>query len=110
MKKVRANYIWRMLTIIQFRIFCLPVSSLVLYGHETWSLTPREEQKLRVFENWVLKRICGSVKEKETGGWRKVHNEELHNLNFSSNITRLEDVMTGCEIDEKGKQNFGWKN
>jgi hypothetical protein len=53
---------------------------VVLYGRETWSLTLREERRLRVFENRVLRRIFGTKRDEETGGWRKLHNEELHNL------------------------------
>jgi hypothetical protein len=55
----------------------LPV---VLYGCETWSLTVREEHKQRVFENRVLRRIFVPKRDGVTGGWRKLHNEELHNL------------------------------
>jgi hypothetical protein len=46
----------------------------------TWSLTIREEHKLRVFENRVLRRIFGPKRDGVTGGWRKRHNEELHDL------------------------------
>jgi hypothetical protein len=55
----------------------LPV---VLYGCETWTLTLREEHRLRVFENRVLRRIFVPKRDEDTGGWRKLHNEELHNL------------------------------
>jgi hypothetical protein len=55
----------------------LPV---VLYGCETWSLTLREEHRLRVFENRVLRRICGPKMDEATEGWRKLHNEELRDL------------------------------
>jgi hypothetical protein len=61
----------------------LPV---VLYGCETWSLTLREEHRLRVFENRVLRRIFGPKREEVMGDWRKLYNEELYNLYFSSNI------------------------
>jgi hypothetical protein len=47
---------------------------------ETWSLTLREEYGLRVFENRVLRRIIGPKKEKVVGVWRRLHNEEVHNL------------------------------
>jgi hypothetical protein len=57
-----------------------------LYGYKTWSLTLREEQRLRVFENGVLRRIFGPKREEVTGEWRKLHDEELHNLYLSSNI------------------------
>jgi hypothetical protein len=62
---------------------------VVLYGCETWSLTLREEHRLRVFENMVLRRIFGRKRDEVTGGWRKLHNEELHNLYFSPNIIRM---------------------
>jgi hypothetical protein len=53
-----------------YKTIILPV---VLYGCETWSLTLREEQRLRVFENWVLRRICGLKRDKVKGKWRKLH-------------------------------------
>jgi hypothetical protein len=61
----------------------------VLYGYETWFLTLREEHKLRVFENWVQKRIFVQKRNEVTGGWRKLHNEELHNLYSSPSIIRM---------------------
>jgi hypothetical protein len=78
-----------MLAVIQSKIFCLPISfkkklkikihktvilPLVLYGCRTWSLTLREEQRLRVFENGVLRRIFGPKRE-EDGLWRKLHSD-----------------------------------
>jgi hypothetical protein len=65
-----------------YKTIILPV---VLYGCETWSLTLREEHKLRVFENRVLRRIFGPKRDEVTGEWRKLHNEELHDL-YSSSI------------------------
>jgi hypothetical protein len=59
-----------------------------LYGCETWSLTLREENRLRVFENRVLRRIFGPKRDEVTGEWRKLHNEELHILFSSPNIIR----------------------
>jgi hypothetical protein len=53
---------------------------VVLYGCETLSLTLREEHRLRVFENRVLRRIFGPKRDEVTRDWRKLHNEELHNL------------------------------
>ena len=61
----------------------------VLYGCETWSLTLREEDKMRVFENRVLRRIFGPKTEEVTGEWRKLHNEELNDLYCSPNIIRV---------------------
>ena len=51
-----------------------------LYGCETWSLQLREERRLRVFENRVLRGIFGSKRDEVTGEWRKLHNEELNDL------------------------------
>jgi hypothetical protein len=56
------------------------ILSVILYGSETWSLILREEHRLRAFENKVLRRIFGPKRDKVTGGWRKLHNEELRDL------------------------------
>jgi hypothetical protein len=56
---------------------------------ETWSLSLREEHKLRVFENRVLRRIFGPKRDEVTGGWRKLRNEELRNLYSSPGIIRI---------------------
>jgi hypothetical protein len=53
------------------------VFPVVLYGCETWSLTLREERRMRVFENRVL-RIFGTKRDEVTGEWRKLHNEKLN--------------------------------
>jgi hypothetical protein len=60
-----------------------------LYGCETWSLTLREEHKLGVFEHRVLKRIFGPKRDEVTGEWRKLHDEELHDLYSSPSIIRI---------------------
>jgi hypothetical protein len=60
----------------------------VLYGCETWSLTLREECRLGVFENWILRRIFGPKRD-ENGDWRKLYNEQLHILYRSPNIIRV---------------------
>ena len=62
---------------------------VVLYGCETWSLTLREECRLRVFENRLLRRIFGSKRDEVTGDWRKLHKEELNDLYSSPNIVRV---------------------
>jgi hypothetical protein len=62
---------------------------VVLYGCETWSLTSREEYRLRVFENRMLRRIYDPMRVEVTGGWRKLHNEELHNLYSTPDIRRM---------------------
>ena len=59
-----------------------------VYGCETWSRTLREECRLRVFENRILRRIFGPKRD-ENGEWRRLHNEVLHSLYRSSNIARV---------------------
>ena len=61
---------------------------VVLYGCETCSFTLKEEHRLRVFENKVLRKICGAKKDEITGEWRKLYNAELHSLYSSPNIIR----------------------
>jgi hypothetical protein len=60
-----------------------------LYGCETWSLTFREERRLRVFENRVLRRVFGPKRDEVTGERRKLRNEELNDLYCSANIVRV---------------------
>jgi hypothetical protein len=60
-----------------------------LYGCETWSLTLREERRLRVFENRVLRRLFGPKRDEVTRDWRKLHNEELNDLYSLHYIVRL---------------------
>jgi len=69
-----------------YRTIILPV---VLYGCETWSLTLREERRLRAFENRVLKRVFGLKRDEVTGEWRKLDNEELNDLYSLPNIVRV---------------------
>jgi hypothetical protein len=68
------------------QIIILPV---VLYGCETWSLTLREEYRLRMLLNRVLRRIFGPKMDEVIGGWRKLHNEELHRSYSSPSIIRM---------------------
>ena len=62
---------------------------VVLSGFETWLLTLREERKLRVFENRVLRGIFGTERDEVRWDWRKLHNEELNDLYCSPSIVRV---------------------
>jgi hypothetical protein len=74
---------------VKIKIYKTIILPVVLYGCETWSLTLREEHRMRVFENRVLRRIFGPKRDEVTGGWRKLHNEELHSLYSSPGIFRV---------------------
>jgi hypothetical protein len=82
-----------------------------LVRSEAWSLTLWEEHRLRVFENRVLRRIVGPKRDEVTGGWRILHNDELHNLYSLPNIIRMiksrKMRWAGHGEDEKCIQNFG---
>ena len=71
---------------LKIKIYTTIILPVVLYGCESWSLTLREEHRLRVFENRVLRRIFGPKRDGVAGVWRKLHNEELNDLYSSPNI------------------------
>jgi hypothetical protein len=73
---------------LKIKIYKTVILPVVLYGCETWSLTLGEEHRLRVSENNVLRKIFGPRRE-EDGSWRKLHNDELHDLYSSPNIIRM---------------------
>jgi len=74
---------------VKIKIYRSVISPVVLYGCENWTLALREERKLRVFENMVLRRIFGPRSDEVTGDWRRLHNEELNDLYSSPNIARV---------------------
>ncbi|KAJ4431708.1 hypothetical protein ANN_20310 [Periplaneta americana] len=73
---------------LKVRIYKTVILPVVLYGCETWTLTLREEHRLRVFENKVVRKIYGAKRDEVTGEWRKLHNAELHALYSSPDIIR----------------------
>jgi len=73
---------------LKIKIYRTVILPVVLYGCETWSLILREERKLRVCENMVLRMIFGPRRDEVTGEWRRLHNEELNELYSSPNIVR----------------------
>jgi len=74
---------------LKIKIYRNIILPLVLYGCETWKLTLKEESRVRVFENKVLRRVFGPKRDKVTGEWRKLHNEDLNDLYCSPNIVRV---------------------
>jgi hypothetical protein len=73
---------------LKIKIHKTVILPVVLYGCETWSLTLGKEHRLRVFENSVLRKIFGPKRE-EDGSWKKLYNDEIHNLFSSPNIVRV---------------------
>jgi hypothetical protein len=73
---------------LKIKIYKTVILPVVLYGCDTWSLTLREEHRLRVYENRVLRRIFGPKRE-EDGSWRKLNNDEFHRLYSSPNIVKV---------------------
>ena len=74
---------------LKIKIYRTTILSVVLYGCETWSLALREERRLRLFENRVLRRVFGLKRDEVTGEWRKLHNEERRDLYSLPNIVRV---------------------
>jgi hypothetical protein len=87
---------------------------MVLYGCETWSLTLREEHRLGVFENRVLRRIFGQKRDEVTGEWRKQHDEELHDSYSSPSIIRIIKARrmrwAGHVARMRAKMNTWWES
>jgi len=78
--------VYQLLQFLLRKIIILPV---VAYGCETWPLTLSEERRLRVFENRMVRRIFGHKREEVVGSWRRLHDEELHDLYASLSIIRV---------------------
>jgi hypothetical protein len=74
---------------VKITIYKTAILPVVLYGCETWSLTLREEHRLKMFENRVLRRIFELKRDEVVGNWRKLHNKELHNLYSLPSIIRI---------------------
>jgi hypothetical protein len=92
---------------LKIKICKTVILPVMLYGCETWSLTLREEHRLRVFENRVLRKIFGPKRE-EDGSWRKLHNDELHNLYSSPNIVRAIKSRTMRCSGHVARRGEGW--
>ena len=95
MKKLRADYYHSVQNVlsssslsknIKIKTYSTIILPVVLYGCETWFLTLKEEHRLGVFENRVLRKVFGPEREGVTGEWRRLHNEKLNDLYCSTNI------------------------
>jgi len=100
--------------IVMIKVYKTIILPVLMYGCQTWSLTLREEHVLSMFGNRMLRRILGPKREEVTGEWRRMRNEELHDLyasRYSDGQTK-EVVMCGaCSThgkDEKCIQYFRW--
>jgi hypothetical protein len=96
---------------VKFKIYKTIILPVV-YGCETWSLTLREEHRLRVYENRVLRRIFGPNGHEVTGEWRKFHSEELHILYSSSNIIteiKLRRMRWAAHVARMGEERNVYK-
>ena len=85
---------------IKIKIYRTIILLVVVYGCETWSLTLREERKLRLFQNMVLRRLFGPKRDEVRGDWRKLNDEELNDLHSSPDIFRLIETTSSsaCNI------------
>jgi hypothetical protein len=81
---------------VKIKTYTNTILSVVMCGCEIWSLTLREEHRLKVFENRVLRRIFGPKRDEIIGGWRKLQNEELHNSYSSPNTIRMKSSSVRC--------------
>jgi hypothetical protein len=90
---------------INIKIYKTIILSVILYRREAWSLTLRKENRLRVFENRVLRKIFGPKRDEVTGEWRRLHNEELHDPYSPPNTYYSTVIRTGqvaCLGDNTG--------
>ena len=96
---------------IKIKIHRTVILLVVLYGCETWSLTLREEGRLKVFEHLVLRRIFGPMKDEVTGEWMQLPNEELNDLYCSpSTVCERNEMGRACSAygaEERSTQGFG---
>jgi hypothetical protein len=96
----------------KIRVYRTIILLVALYGCETWSVTLREEQRLKVFDNKVLRRIFGPKREEATGKWRRLHSEELNDLYSSPNIIRViksKRMRWACHVARMGEKRGAYR-
>jgi hypothetical protein len=84
---------------LKIRIYKTIILPVVLFGCEIWSHSSREEHRLRLFEIKVLRRIFGTKRDEVTGEWRKLHNEELHDMYSSSIYIQVDEMGGACSTN-----------
>ncbi|KAJ4441191.1 hypothetical protein ANN_11042 [Periplaneta americana] len=97
---------------LKLRIYKTVISPVVLYGCETWTLILRDEQRLRVSENKVLKKIFGAKRDEVTGEWRKLYKAELHALYSSPDVIRIiksRRLRWAGHVARKGESRYAYK-
>jgi hypothetical protein len=80
---------WLLSDSLKIKLYKTIILHVVFYECETWSLTPREEHRMNVFENRMLRRMFGHKGEEVVGGWIRLHNEEFHDFFTSPNVIRV---------------------
>jgi hypothetical protein len=98
---------------LQLKIYKIIILPVILYGCETWFLILKEKQRLRGYENRVLRRVFRHKREEVVGGWRRLHNVELHNfcaspdiirtfnssrMTWSGHVARMRETKNACRI------------
>ena len=94
------------------KIYKTVILPVILYGCETQTLTLREEKRLQVFENKVLRKIFGPKRDNQTGEWRRLHNRELHNLYGKPDIIRIvksRRLRLAEHVTRMGNERGAWK-
>ena len=84
----------------------------MLYGCETWTLTLREEKRVQIFENKVLRKIFGPKRDDQTGKWRGLYNGELHDLHGKPDIIRIvksRRLRWAGHVTRMGNERGTWK-
>jgi hypothetical protein len=88
---------------VKVKIYKTIILPVVLYGCETFSLTLREEHRLRVFENRVLRSIFGPKRDEVTGEWRKLHSEELYPSQILLGVDQIKENEVGGTCGTHGR-------